>query len=117
MKKSILLTICFISIVCLRCASSDKVRANNCDENIGFKNVFMANISKVEEYVSGKGEREEFDNSLKFLSKYVKVSFEEMLNYSNEYTNIDVFNKDKNNWLNWYESNKCKNIQFKSENH
>jgi len=73
----------------------------------------MSKIAKVEEYTLGKGERKEFDNSLKFLSKYVKVSFEEMMNYANEYTNFDVFEKDKNSWLTWYEENRCNNIQFK----
>jgi hypothetical protein len=53
-----------------------------------------------------------FKNSLKFLSKYVHVSFESTLNYANIYP-VDAFKKDKENWLKWYESNKCNNIKIK----
>ncbi|WP_298900675.1 hypothetical protein [uncultured Psychroserpens sp.] len=110
MKKSFLVLTLIISLICLQCkdrASSD------CNENIEFKDVFMSKINSVEEYSLGKGDRKSFDESLEFLSKYVKVSFEEIMNYANEYTNIDAFKKDKSTWLEWYEKNKCDNIQFK----
>ena len=114
MKKSILPLLLISALWTLSCLDSNKTNVKtDCNENIEFKNSFMSKISKVEEYTSGKGERSDFDNSLKFLSKYVKVSHEELMNYANEYTNLDVFSIDKNNWLKWYEENKCNNIRFK----
>lgn len=85
----------------------------NCNENVLFKKMFYLNIEKVENYTLGKGERTDFNEALKFLSKYVQISFNEMLNYSNSYVNYEAFNKDKLAWLKWYETNKCENIQFK----
>lgn len=85
----------------------------NCVENNEFKIIFMSHINEVENYTLGKGERRKYDEGLKFLSKYVKISYEETMNYNNSYTNYNVFQKDKNNWLKWYEENKCKNIQIR----
>lgn len=86
---------------------------NNCNENAEFKNVFMSHINDVENYTLGKGDRKKYDEGLEFLTKYVKISYEETANYANAYTNYNVFKKDKDNWLSWYEENKCKNIQIK----
>ncbi|WP_298507393.1 hypothetical protein [uncultured Kordia sp.] len=109
MKKSSLILLLITSIFFIGC---ERKESKNCNENIEFKDAFMSSVSKIEEYTSGKGTRKDFDNSLKFLSKYVKVSFEDMMNYSNEYTNINVFKKDKENWLKWYEEQKCNYIKF-----
>jgi hypothetical protein len=98
----------------IQCSTpKNKVISSVCNENIEFKNIFMLNVTNVENYTTGKGDRKKFDESLVFLSKYVHISYEETMNYANEYTNYSVFKKDKDNWLQWYEENKCKNIQFK----
>ena len=83
-----------------------------CIENKEFKEAFFKNISFVENYMHGKGHRPEYKSGLDFISRYVEVSYEEMLNYSGSYTNIEAFEKDKKRWLEWYEDNKCNNIQF-----
>jgi hypothetical protein len=55
-----------------------------------------------------------FKSSLKFISVYSHVSFGSMANYSRSYP-IGVYEKDKDGWLQWYEENKCSNIQFNTE--
>lgn len=55
---------------------------------------------------------ESLKNSLKFIGKYTDVSFESMTNYAGTYPS-GIFFEDKKVWLNWYEDNKCDNIQLK----
>ena len=94
----------------LNCTSS---KVQNCNENFAFKKAFYRNIEQVENYVVGNGNRLEFKKSLEFLSKYVRVSNEKMLNYDNSYTTIADFKQDKKDWLDWYEKNRCNNLQLK----
>ena len=80
---------------------------------MSFKSIFISHIMNVENYTIGKGDRKTFDVGLDFLSKYTVVSYKEITNYSNQYTNFNTYKKDKDNWLKWYEENKCNNIQIK----
>lgn len=70
-------------------------------------------INSIELYVTGKGDRKAFKESLKFISKYVYVSYDKMLNYNNSYAQYEDFEKDKKEWIKWYETNKCNNIKLK----
>jgi len=110
MKKIFILmsVFCFFS-----CTPIHKVSLNNenCNENTLFKNEFFSSIEKIEEYTLGKGDKLSFNQGIKFLSKYVHISFNEMLNYDKSYTNYDAFKKDKKEWLKWYEDNKCNIIK------
>jgi hypothetical protein len=109
MKNKIILLF-LIGQLFYNCAVS---KGNKCEENLKFKEVFMLNISKVENYVNGKGHKEEFKEGLAFISKYSEVSYLDMLNYSGSYSSYKSFENDKNNWLKWYEENKCTGIKFK----
>ncbi|MEN9337235.1 MAG: hypothetical protein RLZZ500_2222 [Bacteroidota bacterium] len=112
MKKINFISAIIYSLLFSQCTVF-KNEIKNCNENLKFKDSFMSHISLIENYTMGKGERKQFDEGLYFLSKYVHVSYDDMLNFSSSYTSIKSFNKDKIRWLKWYEENKCSNIQFK----
>lgn len=59
-----------------------------------------------------KHQDESFHNSLKFIAKYSVVSFESMTNYAGTYPN-GIFEKDEKIWLEWYQNNKCGNLELK----
>jgi hypothetical protein len=91
--------------------NKEKVQNKKCVENLEFKKVYFENIQNVENLLM-KQQNESFHKSLKFISKYSKVSFEKMLNYAHIYPG-STFESDKIVWMKWYEENKCNNIQFK----
>lgn len=108
--KSILIPL--VLSVIFSCSSTREYPANsNCVENEEFKKCFFSNIDNIEKNIT-KAQDQSFKKSLIFLSKYVHVSFESTLNYANTYP-VDTFKKDKENWLEWYEKNKCNNIKIK----
>jgi hypothetical protein len=108
--KNILLTL--VLALFFSCSSTRVVQTNgSCIENEKFKECFFSNIENIENNII-KNQDQSFKKSLKFLSKYVHVSFENTLNYANVYP-VDTFKKDKESWLKWYEENKCKNIKIK----
>ncbi len=86
----------------------------SCDENLHFKKVFFENIENVKNHTLREPNNGHFLESLDFLSNYVDVSSEKIYNYEVRYPTIEVFKMDEMNWLKWYEENKCRNIQFKS---
>lgn len=100
----------FLSI---SCSSHKGSTQKNCDENEVFKIKFFESIKKVEDDINGNGEPEDFEKGLDFIDNYTKVSYDKMLNYTNSYTTMKDFEKDKKIWLKWYEENKCSNLQFK----
>ena len=96
--------------LCYSCATTRNINIKyDCIENLQFKKEFLWNIENVENLIM-KDQNQSFKNSLKFISKYAPVSFEDMLNYSHTYP-LESFRKDKEAWLKWYEDNKCKNIK------
>jgi hypothetical protein len=115
------------------CSSSKKlagIQSTPCNENLEFKKEFFENIKNVEVYFKltsttdfknfeeyektvTEEMKKSYENSLFFISKYSHVSYESMLNYDRSYP-IGVYEKDRAEWLKWYEDNKCLNIQFKS---
>lgn len=105
-----------VLLTILSCSSSKQVtlkEENSCNENLEFKKAFFENISNVENLID-KNQNESFRNSLKFIAKFSSVSFESMTNYAGTYP-IGIFEKDKKVWLEWYENNKCENIEFKKQ--
>ena len=115
-KPKLLIKCLFIGIVTLliSCSSSSKITSKNdinCKENLVFKKEFFKNIKNVENLIY-EVQGESLKNSLDFIGKYTKVSFESMANYAHTYP-VGVFFEDKKVWLKWYEDNKCKNIQLK----
>jgi hypothetical protein len=87
-----------------------------CNENLSFKNAFFRNIEIVENHTLRKEGKNDILTALDFISKYADVSYDKIYNYEIRYPNIEDFNQDKANWIKWYESNKCNNIQFKNNN-
>jgi hypothetical protein len=59
-----------------------------------------------------RNENQQFNRSLGFISKYSPVTFESKANYTGRYP-IGVYKQDRQIWIDWYEKNKCTNIQFK----
>ncbi len=113
-RKSSIIYVTIIFFLLVGCVSSNKMnlmKNKPCNENLAFKKVYFENIYNVESLITTE-QNESFHKSLKFISKYTKVSSESMLNYARTYP-YGVFEEDKVNWLKWYEENKCKNIQFK----
>jgi hypothetical protein len=85
----------------------------NCNENKTFKKEFYKNINVVDSLIY-KNQNDQFNKSLLFISKYTNVSFESRLNYAKLYPN-GIYEKDRKGWLEWYEKNKCNNIQLKNK--
>jgi hypothetical protein len=103
-----------ILLLLISCSSSKQSTSkedNFCNENLVFKKEFFKNIESVENLIY-KVQGESLKNSLKFIGKYTHVSFESMSNYAGTYPS-GIFESDKKAWLEWYEKNKCKNIEFK----
>lgn len=97
----------------MACTSAKKVTSTDCIENSKFKERYFSSIEKVDNYILEKGDWKEYKKGLEFIAKYTKVSYDRMLNYNNSYTSIEDYKRDKENWLKWYEENKCKNVQIK----
>jgi hypothetical protein len=114
-------------LIFISCSSSTVRKATDttCNENLAFKKIFFENIKNVEVCMAKTFDNIEdveefwtderstsFDKSLRFISNYSKVSFESMANYDGSYPS-GVYEKDKANWLKWYDVNKCRNIQIR----
>jgi hypothetical protein len=103
-----------IGYVCLfqSCCSTRFKYNEPCNENLTFKNLFFAHLRNIEINID-KAQDTSFLKSLKFVSSYSRVSFESKANYANRYMQ-SAYIIDKKNWLLWYDTNKCKNIQLKN---
>lgn len=83
----------------------------DCKENLEFKEKFFSAIKFIDTLIYSIQGRK-FKETLFFISKYTHVSSERMLNYAGLYPG-GIYEKDRKIWLEWYEENKCTNIQFK----
>ena len=110
MKFSLFLSL-FLVILYSCSSTKQKSAKKDCVVNYAFKKEFFWHIKKIENSIT-EVQGASFRNSLYFIGQYCKVSFESMSNYANTYP-IGVFEKDKLVWLEWYENNKCNNIQLK----
>jgi len=119
-----LLVLGFTVISCSPSRQIDSVKSL-CDENLAFKKIFFNNVQNIDSAMTKQFDNidevdsywtdkriKSFQRSLKFISNYSKVSFESMLNYNQSYP-YGIFEEDRKKWINWYEDNKCRNIQFK----
>ncbi len=114
----IIISIIAILLISVNCSSSKSSYSNvlvhgECIENLDFKKVYFSHIGIIDSLVS-KSQNKEFEKSLLFVSKYAHVTAESMLNYARSYP-IVVYREDRKGWLEWYEKNKCNNIQFKKK--
>lgn len=83
----------------------------NCKENPEFKKEFFSNIKTIDSLIY-RTQNQQFNKSLGFISKYSHVTFESKANYTGRYP-VGVYEQDRKIWIDWYEKNKCTNIQFK----
>lgn len=89
----------------------------NCNENALFKKIFFDHITVVECYVLKEtipkdlSYVENFKSALNYICKYAHVSWEKTDGYSIKYPDYQDFLEDKNDWLKWYNSNRCNNLQ------
>lgn len=83
----------------------------NCKENLVFKEKFFSSIKFIDTLIYSIQGRK-FKEALLFISKHTHVSAESMSNYAGVYPEV-AYKKDRKIWLDWYEKNKCTNIQFK----
>lgn len=88
-------------------------KKNNCTENKKFEIEYFKKINYVETHMFSHQDST-FRNSLIFISNYAPVSFYETMNYARIYP-PQALEKDKREWLKWYEENKCTNIQLKDK--
>lgn len=99
-------------------ASSESARSViNCNENPKFKTAYFYNIHIVDKYDSEKrfGSKHtitpiKFKKALLFLNKYTKVPTDKFLTDGGYSTTINFYNY-RNQWLKWYEENKCSNLK------
>ena len=89
-----------------------KSNKNGCNENKKFREIFFNHIEYIKNNISVRQDST-FIKSIIFLSNYGPVSVNSIMNYARNYPS-PVFEKDQIKLLEWYEENKCKNIQFKS---
>ncbi|VXB14410.1 MULTISPECIES: hypothetical protein [Chryseobacterium] len=112
MKKiSILITGLFL-INCSSIYPTQSFNSDNgkCTENFNFRKEYFYHIKIIDSLV--EKQNKQFTKSLLFVSKYAHVSAESMLNSTGTYP-IGVYEDDRKDWIEWYEKNKCNNIQFK----
>ena len=116
LKSKLILNFILIGIITIliSCSAASKTTSKNnlnCKENLAFKKEFFKNIKNVENLIY-EVQGESLKNSLEFIGKYTYVSFESMSNYAGTYPS-GIYERDKKVWLEWYEKNKCLNIEFK----
>lgn len=99
--------------------------AKPCTENIAFKKKYFYCLAIIEkrtiqatvpkqitkQELKAFVKDRDFTKSLRFISRYTKVSFGKIMNYNYNYASVEDFELDKKVWLAWYENNKCKDLK------
>ena len=119
-QTKLMRTLIIVLCICIfdSCLSINKATTNDCNENLEFKQKFFANISLIEKYTK---EQKTFTRypittdsvmkSMKFIYMRTKILSDEIYNYNFGYKSYKLFEIDKRKWLNWYNANKCNNLQ------
>ncbi len=76
-----------------------------------FKKEFFYHVKNIDSNISNQHSRM-FRESVIFISNYAPVSVERIFNYAMLYP-IGIYEQDRVKWIEWYDQNKCNNIQFK----
>lgn len=98
-------------LLMISCKSSH-LNPTACNENEKFKERFFYHIQYIDKNIS-VAQDAKFRESVIFISNYAPVSLNRIMNYSRTYP-IGIYEQDRIKWIDWYEKNKCKNIQLKS---
>lgn len=96
----------------ISCKSST-FHSSDCNENEKFKERFFYHIKYIDKNIS-VAQDAKFRESVIFISYYAPVSLNRIMNYARTYP-IGVYEQDRTKWLEWYDANKCKNIQFRTD--
>lgn len=90
-----------------------KTKSTTCKENPRFKTRFFDHIATVEKYTNEHINATKqtikstaFKKALAFLTKYTKVPAN-----TTGYKDLSAFKVDKDQWLKWYDDNKCNNLK------
>jgi hypothetical protein len=93
-----------------------RAKSTACKENPRFKSRFFEHIATVEKYTEEQLNTAKqtvkpaaFKKALAFLIKYTKVPV--TVPGDAGYKNLQTFKADKDQWLKWYEDNKCSNLK------
>lgn len=99
-------------------AAKEPATNSNCNENLKFKDRFFANIAIVEKHTIDKTGHHEstisyrrFLKALTFISKYAPVSISLDKKSTTGYPDLQSFQTEKAEWLEWYEANKCNSLK------
>lgn len=106
MKKILI----FIILTLISCNATKP--KSYCDENEKFKQMFFFHVENIDKNISVSQDAK-FRKSVIFVSNYATVSTYQIMNYARTYP-FGVYEMDRKKWIEWYEENKCKNIQFKN---
>ncbi len=92
--------------------------APNCNENLAFKETFFSNIAIVQKHTEEQVNRskstisyKQFFKALTFIARYSTVSINIEKGSTAEYPDLQSFQSEKKEWLDWYEDNKCNNLK------
>jgi len=96
----------------ISCKSSN-FNSPTCNENEKFKERFFYHVQYFDKNIS-VAQDAKFIESVIFVSNYAPVSLNQIMNYSRSYP-IGVYEQDKIKRIEWYDANKCENIQLKTE--
>lgn len=107
MKKILLLLI----LTTISCKTFNH-KKSDCNENTEFKKMFFYHTKYIENNIAVQQDST-FRASVIFVSNYASVSTDQILNYASTYP-IGIYEQDSIKWVEWYEKNKCTNIQFKN---
>jgi hypothetical protein len=135
MKYSRIILAFFFALVFLNCANNKEFsRAKeDCIENLIFKKEFSKNLLILDSYYDKKLKsiniasdksitfqdkmdridkiKSDYYKALSFFSKYLKINYQYKGNYTSEIP-YNIYIDEKKIWIDWYEKNKCNNLQF-----
>lgn len=101
----------FLLLLFMMVACKSKMDLPYCHENEEFKKIFFTEINVIDVFINGDGNREDYIEALNFIASYSQVNFESMYNYATSYP-YGIYLEDRKQWLQWYEDNKCNNLQI-----
>ena len=88
----------------------------NCIENQKFKQYYFENISIIEKYCTDSILNKTIslktvENALDQINKYTRVNYTRIVFADWTIEEINYSQNEKQKWLDWYETNKCRNLK------
>lgn len=120
----------FLSMSCANKKSSQMNKNIICNENDFFKELFFKHLNYLDSYYESSGivvyntddsfeekirkldkENSDYYNALSFFSKFPGIDYKYIGTYTGRIP-YKIYLNEKKIWLEWYEKNKCNNIQW-----